>query len=249
MPVRIAVILAAGMGTRLEQQGENQPKGFLQLGEKPIVEESLERLSRAGIEHVIIVTGHRAAFYEQLAMAQEGFVELVHNPRYADSGSMYSLYCARELLQEDFLLLESDLIYEQRALEALLNDPRRALILLSGRTDSGDEVYVEANGPQVVGMSKNRHELGNGIAGELVGISKISRSLFVRMCTLAAPVFTTTLHMDYETDALVAAARGHPLHYHRIPDLLWAEIDDARQLSRARKSVYPAILLSESRRY
>ena len=45
---------------------------------------------------------------------------MVHNPDYADSGSMYSLYCARDVIDEGFLLLESDLIYESRALDVLL---------------------------------------------------------------------------------------------------------------------------------
>ena len=54
--VQTAVILAAGMGTRLGKQGEFQPKGFLRLGEKSIIEESVARLQRAGIERIIIVT-------------------------------------------------------------------------------------------------------------------------------------------------------------------------------------------------
>jgi len=57
---------------------------------------------------------------------------------------MYSLYCARQLIDEAFLLLESDLIYEPRALHALLAVPDEDTVLLSGPTAAGDEVVLEA---------------------------------------------------------------------------------------------------------
>ncbi len=240
-----AVILAAGMGTRLKEKGKRHPKGFLRLGERPIIEESLLRLRRAGVERILIVTGHHAEFYEQLAAEFGETVTTVHNPDYARSGSMYSLYLARERLDGPFLLLESDLIYEQRALTELLAFPRENAILLSGRTDSGDEVYVEAEGGRMIAMSKDRRSLGENIAGELVGISKISPALFAEMCACAERTFATTLQMDYETGALVEAARSQPVYCHRVPDLLWAEIDDAAHLARAKKRIYPAIQARE----
>ena len=59
-----AVILAAGMGTRLRESHTGMPKGFLCLGEQPIVVESIARLRKAGINNILIVTGHLSEFYE-----------------------------------------------------------------------------------------------------------------------------------------------------------------------------------------
>ncbi len=115
-PSRTAVILAAGRGTRLAGHVQDYPKGFLRLGAQPIIEESIDRLVAAGISDVLIVTGHCAGHYDELAQRRAGLVRVVHNPRYADSGSMYSLWCARDLVHGPFLLLESDLVYEPRAL-------------------------------------------------------------------------------------------------------------------------------------
>jgi len=235
-----AVILAAGMGTRLRGELEDRPKGFLQLGERPIIVESLECLIEAGIEDVVIVTGHCAAHYEALAVDYDGFVRIVHNDRYADSGSMYSLYCARECVDADFLLLESDLIYEPRALDVLLADAAPDAILLSGATHAGDEVWVEARAGALVAMSKVRDSLG-AVAGELVGISKISTALFDFMCRISAEAFESSLRFDYETDCLVAAAAEHRIACPVVADLVWAEIDDPAHLQRAREIVYPQI--------
>ncbi len=243
--VRQAVILAAGVGVRLKERGKSMPKGCLCLGEKSIIEESILRLLAVGIKQIVIVTGHLAQRFESLRDRYHGAVQLVHNPYYADSGSMYSLYCARQHIDEDFLLLESDLIYERRALAALLEYPEDDILLLSGLTNSSDEVFVETNGGCLVAMSKNRNSLGLRIAGELVGISRISQRLYRVMLQKAAKQFCTTRHMDYGTDCLVAAAQVVPVNCHVVEDLVWAEIDDERQLIRARDRVYPAILQRE----
>ncbi|MGI9344431.1 MAG: NTP transferase domain-containing protein [Gammaproteobacteria bacterium] len=243
--ITAAVILAAGMGTRLRGELEDRPKGFLELGARPIIVDSLERLAEAGIEDIVIVTGYCAAYYDRLADTYDGFVHTVHNDRFADSGSMYSLYCAREHLIGDFLLLESDLIYESRALDALLAHDSPDAILLSGPTAAGDEVWVETRDGNLVAMSKDRSALGD-VAGELVGTSKISGELFATMCGIAATAFESSLHYDYETDCLVAAAAERPIACPVIPDLAWAEIDDPAHLRRAREVVYPKITAGDT---
>ena len=120
MRPRHAIILAAGMGTRLRPIGHHGPKGALVLHQRSIVEDSVQRLLHAGIERITLVTGYQADFYRSLADSMPAAINCVHNPEYADSGSMYSLYLAREQVDGDFLLLESDLIYEQRALSVVL---------------------------------------------------------------------------------------------------------------------------------
>lgn len=239
-----AVILAAGMGTRLGREHGDSPKGFLHLGDQPIIEESIGSLINAGIRDIVIVTGHGAKHYEALAASQDGIVRTVHNPAFAESGSMYSLYCARDVVDGAFLLLESDLIYEPRALTALMSDPAEDAILLSGPTGAGDEVFVMATGAApatLVDMSKDRQKLDGQVSGELVGMSKISAALFGVMRRISATAFQRSLHFDYETDCLVAAARERPIACPLVADLVWAEIDDPSHLKRAREHVYPEI--------
>jgi len=237
-----AVILAAGRGTRLAGEVRDYPKGFLRVGEQPIIEESIQRLSAAGITDVLIVTGHCAGHYEALAGRRPGLVRTVHNPRYAESGSMYSLYCAREHVTGPFLLLESDLVYEPRALEVLLQSVLEDAVLLSGPTGAGDEVYVEVQDGRLKAMSKRQGDLSGPPAGELVGISRISAGLYALMCRIAGRVFATSLRYDYETDCLVAAGQERPIACPVVPDLVWGEIDDPGHLARVRSLVYPEVL-------
>lgn len=237
------MILGAGMGVRLKELGARTPKGFLALGERPIVAESIERLAAEGVEHVVIATGHHAERYEELARLRPGRITTIHNPRYAESGSLYSLWCARAALAEgDFLLLESDIVYERRALRALLEHPSPDALLVSEPTGARDEVWVEARDGKLVNMSKDRSVLGPGIAGELVGITKVSQPFLRAMLAAGERLFRTTLKADYELQGLVLAAGERPLPIHLIPGLVWAEIDDLHHLERARTTIYPELL-------
>jgi 2-aminoethylphosphonate-pyruvate transaminase len=174
MRTTTSVILAAGSGVRLGEDGKLIPKGFVEVDGAALVERSIRRLVSAGMERVVIVTGHRAHHYDSLAKKHRGLVETLHNPLHASSGTMQSLYCARERVDGDFLLLESDLLYEQRALTATLGSGHADVVLTTGFSDVGDEVWVDAPGGRLRAMSKERADLRE-ISGVLVGICKISR--------------------------------------------------------------------------
>jgi len=242
--VDLAVILAAGMGTRLRASHSGMPKGFLKIGDEPIIQESVERLRKAGVRQIIIVTGYYSEFYEELALTNTD-ISTVHNDHFADSGSMYSLWCARDRIDRGFLLLESDLVYEQRALTVLQEGPEAA-VLLSGPTHAGDEVYVETEGEgencHLYSMSKDADALGADPSGELVGISRISPELFRYMREYSEMEFhAENLHVSYEEDALVHAGRQMPVVCPVVEDLLWGEIDDPSHLERVKNTVYPMI--------
>lgn len=240
VPVKTAVILAAGMGSRLADLWPGAPKGLLPFGNTPLVERSIRQLLRHSIEEIILVTGHQAGQYEALA-ARYPAVKTVHNPLYATSGSMYSLYCARHLLPGGFLLLESDLIYEDRALGELLAAPRRDAILISGPTGAGDEVYVGEDHGRVTGLSKQKGTL-HQVAGEMVGISQLSAPFFQAMLAYAEGYFQQTLKLEYCTGCINGVARQEEIFYCKIDDLVWTEIDDHNQWERAQSSIFPRLL-------
>ena len=235
-----AVIVAAGRGVRLGEMGTERPKGFIELGGKPIIERSLECLAAAGVRRTLIVTGHLPEYYRDLARRVPG-IELLHNPDYADSGSMYTLYLARERIGADFVLLESDLVYERRALDVLYAAPGADTLLTSGPTQSGDEVYVEAEHGRLTGLSKKRSALRGTVIGELVGITRISLECLGAMCAHAERVFRESKHLEYE-HALVAAAKDVRIACPVIDDLAWTEIDNESHLARAQTRVFPEIV-------
>jgi len=228
-----AVILAAGKGQRLGHLTMGVPKGFISLGEETIIEESIKKILLLGIKEILIVTGYMDYFYEQLKSKFHS-ITTIKNEKFAESGTMYSLFCARNYIDSNFLLLESDLIFETRGLVELVEYPRENCLLLSGRTQGGDEVYVEEAEGMVSKISKNSNCLEN-VAGEFVGISKISVSLFKKMIQAGQDKFESTLHVDYDMDCISGIAKENDICYKKIDDLLWAEIDNESQFLRATK--------------
>jgi choline kinase len=224
-----AVILAAGMGLRMEAMGEEMPKGFIRLGKLPIIEHSLRTLIACGIQEIMIVTGHKAEYYENL---KETYPEIrtVENAEFARTGTVCSLGCARDFVDSDFILLESDLVYDPIAITGILNVPYSDCLLLSGTTNAGDEVYVEAVEDRMTGISKNRENFKASV-GEYIGIAKISKQLYGRLLQFA----DSNPKFSYDMDCLVQIASEHPVYYLRMEGLDWAEIDDLAQLSRAQK--------------
>ena len=117
--VSVAIILAAGFGSRMGKSTIEIPKGFLEVGNKSLISRSVESLLRNGINKIYIGTGHLSDCYDQLASEYNNLITCVKNDRYASSSSMDTLFNLRHVVNEDFLLLESDLLYEDRALSVL----------------------------------------------------------------------------------------------------------------------------------
>lgn len=242
-----AVILAAGVGARLRAVAGRTPKGLLPVGDTTPVARVVGLLRERGFRKIVLVVGFEAYQYDALAAAHP-VITVVRNDGYATTGSMASLGCALPHVAGDFLLLESDLVFEARALDTVLADGSANVVLASGPTAATDEVWVETEGTELRRLSKNRGELGH-VAGEFVGVCRISRRLAAGMdAALQRHVARRgDARMDYETGALVEAARTCPVRVALVADLLWGEIDDLFQYERVTTRIFPEILAREAR--
>ncbi|MBN2199096.1 MAG: phosphocholine cytidylyltransferase family protein [Candidatus Aminicenantes bacterium] len=234
---KTAVILAAGMGTRLRAVVGLKPKGLLPWEGGTLIERSLGLLAGAGVERAVIAVGFEAGQYRRALERAPLTVEYVLNADYAQTGSMHSLFLCRDAVDGDFLLLESDLLYERRALEALLGAPETDLVLLSGPTGAGDEVFVYGADHTLKAVSKKPLDLP--FLGELVGISKVGRTLFGHMCRRYASM-TADPKYDYE-HCFEDVSPLHPIRTVMVEDLAWAEIDGPEHLERAERVVGPRL--------
>lgn len=235
--VKTAVILAAGFGSRLKERTKSQPKGFLQIEGQTLIERSINNLFLAGIKKVYIGTGYLSEVYEEFSEKFDS-IETLKNEKFASTGSMYTLYNLKEKIKEDFLLLESDLLYEVDALKELLEDKKEDIILASGKTNSNDEVYIQVDYKNYLeAMSKDKSKL-NSIYAELVGITKISYNRFQDMCKIFENILDEKIDYEY---ILVYSSKENPYFVKKVTDLVWCEIDDEDHLNRALIKIYPKI--------
>jgi len=240
---KMAVIDATGFGSRLWNRIGECPKGFLKIDGVPIIEQSITKLLGAGIEKIVIGTGFKKEMFDQLAKKYPQ-IKCVFNKDYETSGSMLTLYLLKDLIEEDFLLLESDMIFEYNVLHRILENQCPDLILGSSFTSSGEEVFIEVNEEkQLLHMSKNKKEMLN-IFAELIGITKISFNTFRKMCNFAELTFPRYPNLDYE-QALVGIAKEVELEVLKLEQAAWCKVNNEDHWERAIKIVYPIIKLRE----
>ncbi len=238
--VKTAVIVAAGLGSRLKERTKLIPKGFLELNGKSLIQRSVDNLLEAGVEKILIGTGYLNEVYDEFASKYDNIVT-IKSDRYKTTSSMYTMYNMRDSIDGEFFLLESDLLYEKDALKILNQEEKKDVILASGATLSDDEVFIETDGQGfLVGMSKRPEDLNN-INGELVGISKISYEKYREMCDYFQSVMDEKPKIDYEYVMVATSKNGNPFYVKKEEDLAWCEIDDEAHLKRALEKVLPKI--------
>lgn len=244
--IRQAVIMAGGLGSRFGGRTKEMPKGFIEIGGVAMVERSVQKLIASGVEEIIIGTGHCSEYYDELAKKYH-VIKTVRNDNYKNTSSMGTLEVCAPYVKGDCLLLESDLLYDSIGLFVLDNDARKNVILASGPTHSEDEVYLEADENGVLtGVSKNKSEIKN-VAGELVGISKVSKNFLDRMVKFYDETRAENAKIDYE-QVFKKVAKDEPIYVRKIEYYAWTEIDDEAMLDRANKLIAPRIKENESLR-
>ena len=228
--------MAAGLGSRFGKMTETMPKGFIEVGGESMVIRSIETLISCGINRILIGTGYKKEAYEALK-AKYPQIECVFSPRYAETNSMYTLYNCREVIgDEDFILLESDIIYSKNAIIELKEDEHPDIMLITPVTKFQDQYYVEYddNGT-LTSCSTNKSEIN--AKGELVGIHKLSSSFYHKMCQEYAEIVDKKPKLGYEYQLLWMSQNITPVYVLNAHDVIWYEIDDEADLQYAEEWV------------
>jgi len=241
----IAVILAAGRGERLRPLTDNLPKGLIMLNSKSLLEHSLYTLAACAIKKVIIVVGYKASEVKLRLGPTYAGMELfyVENQEYAASGSMLSLYKAREFIHEDILLLESDLVFEREAIDVLVHTSKKNVILVAPNRGNGDQVFICIDTrSHLIGLGKQIENEAEAL-GELVGLSKLSLQFLANLCHRAEIEFERNgKNISYEdTIMLTVKDHGDVVDCIFLENLLWTDIDNENDFKRATKEIFPRI--------
>lgn len=234
--VTTAVIMAAGLGSRFGKMTETMPKGFIEVGGKSMVIRSIETLIACGIKRIIIGTGYKKEAYEAL-QSRYPQITCVFSPRYAETNSMYTLWNCREMIgDDDFILLESDIIYSHNAITELQKDEHPDIMLITPVTKFQDQYYVEYDEQgTLTRCSTNKEEIN--YKGELVGIHKLSSAFYHRLCEEYEKIVADKPKLGYEYQLLWMSQHISPFFVLNSSDVIWYEIDDEDDLNYAEKKI------------
>lgn len=234
-----AIILAAGMGKRLGELTKENTKCMIKVNGTYLIDRLLTQLEPLHLERIILVIGYQG---EKLrAHIGERFgntpIEYIHNPVYDKTNNIYSLYLAKEELQEqDTLLIESDLIFEDTLFRKILENPYPNLALVAKYEPwmDGTMVCLNAENDIIDFISKKSFRYADiGDYYKTVNIYKFSKEFLRNSYVPFLEAYSKALgNNEYYEQVLRVITlldkcelKGLPLEGER-----WYEIDDLQDL-------------------
>jgi choline kinase len=237
-----AVILAAGVASRLRPLTDTTPKCLLDLGGSTLLERTLENLQLNGVRNIVIVTGFledqiRAFVRNRMPDAP---VRFVTNPQYAITNNIYSLWLARAAVEpRGLLLLDSDILFDADIIRLCMDaEYDNCLALKSGMPLGPEEIKVRTDACGVV------REIGKDVnpaaaAGESIGIELFGPNDATRLFAILHEKIVVRGQVGefYEAAFQEAIDAGTILHAVDVGHRPCMEIDTVEDFTRARELV------------
>jgi choline kinase len=236
-PGRRAVVLAAGMGTRMGALARSTPKALLPVGGRPLLLQSLQSLAASGAcEEALVIVGHRA---EQIraAVAQWRLalrVRCLENEEFHTTNSMASLALAGEFgTRSGFVLLDGDIGFEPLLLARLLAAGDDVMLLDTEKRWAAMDMRVEVRRGRVWHLDK---QLAPGRTdGEFFGMSRFTREGALELFDEIHRYLSSCDRVSWYEFALRALAKRRPIRAEGVGSASWFEIDTVEDLERARR--------------
>jgi len=235
-----AIILSAGQGRRLMPLTQNTPKCCLMLDGKSLLEHQIDALAANGIAEVVVVTGFGHQMVEQVVSNIRDIpVRTLYNPFYALSDNLGTCWVARGEMQEPFLLINGDTLFEPNVLASLLSNPQPHPITLA--TDHKG-VYDEDD-MKISAVDGLLNRVGKKLGRDIVNGESIGMMIFNRA---GADIFVQKIEqlMGHSTglarwylSAIDDLARSGLVGVSSINGLSWCEVDDLTDFAHARETV------------
>ena len=235
-----AVILLAGMGSRLAGLTATTPKSLLPMGETTILEQMITKLTRHGVSSIVVICGYLQEVIERYLATTFPSVDItiVRNSEYATTNTGYSLLRAREQLEgKTFIKLDGDVVFAEQILERLVLAPGGFSYACVDHTAVDAEVIkVQCSEDGLVLRIGNDVPVADAV-GESIGIERIDeRSTPALFATLDAMMNEPSNHQNYYEVAYDAIVRaGEPFKALDITGSPWVEIDTAEEYERAQR--------------
>ncbi|ENY70277.1 Hypothetical protein, putative bidomainal (nucleotidyltransferase and aminotransferase) protein [Mycoplasmopsis bovigenitalium 51080] len=129
-----ALILAAGKGTRLKKITKDKPKCMVEVNDTALIKKALDILDKKSLSQIIVLTGYKSDLLKNYinSLDLKTKLKFINNDDFDSTNNIYSMFLAKnEMINEDTLILESDLIFDEQIIDELINDKEKNLALVS----------------------------------------------------------------------------------------------------------------------
>ena len=226
-----ALILAAGRGTRMG--GIDRPKCLLDLGGISILKYQIECLKNAGINKIFIVTGYNS---EQIHSHLNDDFNYLHNVEFATTNNLYSVWTARNSLDDDFICIYGDLLFDKKILDNCIQDTHDICLVVEKNTRR-ETMKVKIKNDTIVELNKNISE--NNADGNFIGMAKFRRPIISLFFTKISRLVENNNFDSYYTAAIELMIKDNKkINYVETNNLPWMDIDEQDEFQVAKKLFY-----------
>ena len=241
--ITTALLLAAGTGSRLLPLTQNLPKCLTLVNEKSILERLVISLKKKGFKRLVIVTGYQENCIKEFLGTISGnmTIEYVHSPRYKTTNNIYSLWLAREIINEPFVLVESDLVFDVSQLDDMVYPDRIAIApiapWMNGTTISINQTQQinSFHTDNATHLNKDRYKTVNIYSFSLASWHAIIEKLNQYIAANKVNCYYETVFGEMVADGNLS------LQAVLFDNKLWYEIDTIEDLAEVEK-LFPAKL-------
>ncbi|RKR06943.1 choline kinase [Kushneria sinocarnis] len=237
---RRAIILSAGQGKRLLPYTADRPKCLIELSGRAVIEHQIDTLLAAGFERITVVLGYAIDVVEQRLRQRysDTLLDIVFNPFFELADNLASCWMARNAMQEDFLILNGDTLFEPAVLDQLLTSPQQPITLAIDHKAhyDADDMKVTVEGTRLTRVGKALAL--DSIDGESIGMMSFrdsGRELFLE--ALERNMRSTRALSRWYLSVIDELADRGAVHTASIDGLRWAELDFPHDLEHARALV------------
>ena len=232
-----AVLLAAGLGSRLHKFTDGASKALVEIGGRPLILHQLEALADHGVGPVLVIVGHDA---DKVQAVISNRAEVLLNDRFIETNSLYSLWLARDWVKGPFVLLNCDLLFDHRILAYLLQEPGCALAYDSTSSRGSEQTKVAVKNGRDMDIGKDLTP--RGAHGESLGILKFDAEGARALLRVADHLVREEgLEQSWVIEATRSICKSVPIAAVNVAGEAWAEIDFPYDLDVARREVWPRI--------
>lgn len=236
----IAVILAAGMASRLRPLTDDRPKCLLTVGTRCLLQRTVDSIKAAGITELVVVTGYRGEMIREFITAHYGDmnVSFIDNADYKTTNNIYSLWLTKDYVAgKDFILLDSDILFDGGIITRLLATNGTCLSVNTHKLGEEEIKVITDNSGNVVEISKVC-SIEKAI-GESVGIEKMqadySRALFEELSVMIEQEELVDIFYERAFERLIP--QGHLFKVVSTTDLFSIELDTVEDFNQAKKLI------------
>lgn len=231
---RTAVLLVAGIGSRLRPLTDDRPKALVDVGGETILGRALRLLGEHGVERVVLATGYREDAVRAALAACPFEVVYCRNERFDSTQNALSLaLCASAVDGRAFFKLDGDVVFHPDVLARLDACEADLAVAVDGtrRTDAEAMKFRLGEADRIVAFGKS---IGlDAAAGESIGIERVSAGVSAALFAELARPESAALYYEDVYSKLIAAGRLAARAV-EVGDLPWTEVDDPADLARAR---------------